>query len=65
MKHDIIKNHKLVLYKYRFDFIKAMKVTENMLHYFKYKVKGINIAEKAKQQIDDQILTIKTVRYQV
>lgn len=59
--HKIIKENELELYKYRYNFITNMKMSENMIHYFKFKMKGINIAEKAEQSIDNELLALKTV----
>jgi hypothetical protein len=60
-EHDILKNHKMTLNKYRFDVITSMKVTENMLHYLKFKTKGINIAKQAEQKVDKELAGIQIV----
>jgi len=62
-EHDILKNHKIPLYKFRFDLITSMKITENMLYYFKFKIKGIHITEQAKQNLDKELSAIKFVSY--
>lgn len=62
-EHVILKKHKIILYKYRFDIITSMKVTENMLHYLKFKVKGINIVKEAEQKIEKELAAIQTVRF--
>lgn len=64
-EHAILKNHKITLYKYRFDVITSMKVTENMLHYLKFKAKGINIAKHAEQKVDKELAGFEIVRYLV
>ncbi|XP_025190964.1 cilia- and flagella-associated protein 43-like [Melanaphis sacchari] len=58
-EYEMLKNHKIQLYTFRFDFITSMKITENMLYYFKFKIKGINITEKAKQNLDKELYAIK------
>lgn len=60
-EHDILKNHKIILYKYRLDVITSMKVTENMLHYLKFKAKGMNIAKQAEQKVDKELAGIQIV----
>lgn len=60
-EYDILKKHKITLYKYRFDVITSMKVTENMLHYLKFKGKGINIAKQAEQKVDKELAAIQIV----
>lgn len=62
-EHEILKEHKIKLFKNRFDVIASMKITENMLHYLKYKTKGINIAKQAEQNADKEIAGIQIVRY--
>lgn len=62
-EYDILKKHKITLYKYRFDVITSMKVTENMLHYLKFKGKGINIAKQAEQKVDKELAAIQIVSY--
>jgi len=62
-EYKILKNHKTQLYKFRFDFITSMKITENMLYYFKFKMKGINITEQAKQNLDNELSAIQFVSY--
>jgi len=59
--HKIIKEHELELYKYRYNYIMNMKMSENMIHYFKFKMKGVNIAEKAEQTIDKELQVLKFV----
>ncbi|XP_060871614.1 cilia- and flagella-associated protein 43 isoform X4 [Metopolophium dirhodum] len=58
-EHDILKNHKIPLYKFRFDLITSMKITENVLNYLKFKMKGINNAEQAEQNVDKELAAIK------
>eukprot|EP00102_Acyrthosiphon_pisum_P019141 XP_016656351.1 PREDICTED: cilia- and flagella-associated protein 43-like [Acyrthosiphon pisum] len=58
-EHDILKNHKMPLYKFRFDLITSMKITENVLNYLKFKMKGINNAEQAEQNVDKELSAIK------
>lgn len=62
-EHVILKNHILTLYKYRYDVITSMKVTENMLHYLKFKTKDVNIAKQAEQKADKELAGIQIVRY--
>lgn len=62
-EHDILKKHKIPLYKFRFDLITSMKITENVLNYLKFKMKGINNAEQAEQNVDKELAAIKFVRY--
>jgi len=62
-EYEILKNHKTQLYTFRLDFIKSMKITENMLYYFKFKLKGIDITEQAKQNLDKELSAIKFVSY--
>lgn len=62
-EHMILKKHKTTLYKYRYDIITSMKVTENIIHYLKFKAKGINIAKHAEQKVDKELTAIHTVRY--
>lgn len=62
-EHAILKNHKITLYKYRFDVITNMKVTENMLHYLKFKTKGIDIAKIAEQKVEKELAAIQIVRH--
>lgn len=62
-EHEILKNHKINLYKNRFDVIKLMKITDNMLHYLKYKAKGINISKQAEQKVEKELAGMKTVRH--
>jgi len=61
-EHTILKDHKLTLYKYRFDVITNMKVTENMLHYLKFKTKGIDIVKLAEQKVEKELAAIQIVR---
>ncbi|XP_060835448.1 cilia- and flagella-associated protein 43 isoform X2 [Rhopalosiphum padi] len=58
-EHDILKKHKIPLYKFRFDLITSMKITENVLNYLKFKMKGINNAEQAEQNVDKELAAIK------
>lgn len=60
-EHEILSKHKIILYKYRFDVITSMKVTENILHYLKFKAKGINIAKQAEQKVDKELAGIQIV----
>lgn len=62
-EHDILKKHKIALYKYGFDVITFMKVTENMLHYLKFKGKGINIAKQAEQKVERELAAIQIVSH--
>ncbi|VVC45646.1 Hypothetical protein CINCED_3A007876 [Cinara cedri] len=50
-----LKEHKIELYKYRYNYITSMKMTENILHYLKFKAKGINIAKQAEQNVDKSL----------
>jgi len=61
--HEILQKHKIPLYKYRFDFITSMKVTENMLHYLKFKEKGINIDKLVEQKVEKELAAIQIVRH--
>jgi len=38
-------------------------MTENMIKYLKFRVKGINIAEKAEKDIDNELSVIRIVRF--
>lgn len=62
-EYEMLKNHKIQLYTFRYDFITSMKITENMLYYFKFKIKGINITEQAKQNLDKDLSAMKFVSY--
>lgn len=61
-EHVVLKKHKIALYKYRYDFITSMKVTENMLHYLKFKAKGMDIAKEAEQKVEKELAAIQIVR---
>ncbi|VVC42480.1 WD40/YVTN repeat-like-containing domain,WD40-repeat-containing domain [Cinara cedri] len=54
-----LKDNKIKLYKYRYNYITSMKMTENILHYLKFKQKGINIAKQAEQNADKGLAGIQ------
>lgn len=41
-----------------------MKVTENMLHYLKFKTKDIDIAKLAEQKVEKELAAIQIVRHE-
>lgn len=61
--HDNLKNHKLKLYKHRLDVVTSMRITEYILHYLKFKARGINIDKQAEQNLSSELAGIHIVRY--
>ncbi|XP_050433883.1 cilia- and flagella-associated protein 43 [Adelges cooleyi] len=57
--HVILKNVKIKLCEHRLHIIKALKTTGNILHYLKFKAKGVDIAEHAQQKVEKQIAGMK------
>lgn len=62
-EHNILKEHKINLYKHRYHVITSMNMTKNVLHYLQSLVKGINIVDEAEQNVDKELLAITSVRY--
>lgn len=57
-----LKEQKIELYKYRYNYITTMKMTNNILDYLKYKEKGINIANQAEQNVEKSLKGMQIVR---
>lgn len=60
-----LTDHKIELYKYRYNYITSMKMTDNILHYLKFKDKGINIAKQAEQNAEKELKGMQIVRYSI
>lgn len=61
IEYDVLKNHKLALYKHRKNYIKSLKITENMARYLKFKDKGVNFTKHFEQKIEKRCEDIKNV----
>lgn len=59
----MLRDYKIALYQYRYNYIMSLEMNKNIIHYFKYKLRGINIAQRAKQAIDNELSLLETVRY--
>lgn len=59
----MLRDYKIALYQYRYNYIMSLEMNKNIIHYFKFKMKGINIAQRAQQLIDSELSMLETVRY--
>lgn len=61
IEYDILKNHKLELYKYRENYIKSLKITEDMARYLKFGGNEEQFTKFTEQKIDKLKRNIKKV----
>lgn len=62
-EHEILKEHKIDLYKHRYYIITCMNITKNVLLYLQSLMKGINIVDQAEHSVDKELAAITSVRY--
>lgn len=63
IEYDILKNHKIELYKYRENYIKSLKITEDMIRYLKFGDNGEQFTKFTEQKIDKLKKIIKKVSW--
>lgn len=61
IEYDVLKNHKLELYKYRENYLRSLKITEDMTRYLKFGDNEEHFTKFTEQKIDKLKRNMKKV----